>query len=59
MSIISIGSKVIIPQPQEDDTWHSGMVSEVEDINDGTIMFMDDDYTSHEIEVSRVQLYNT
>jgi len=59
MSLIKIGSKVIIPQPQDDDTWDNGMISEVEDINnDDTIMFLDDDYVSHEIELSRVQLYN-
>ena len=54
---IFVGSKVVIPMPQEDDTWTIGMITEVDDINDDTIMFMDDDYNEHEIEVSRVQLY--
>ena len=53
-----IGSKVVIPEPEEDDTWDATMISEVDDINDNdTIMFMDDDYNEHEIDVSRVQLY--
>lgn len=55
---IFIGSKVVIPIPQEDDTWYETMITEVEDILDnGTIIFADDDYDLHEIEVSRVQLY--
>ena len=55
---IFIGSKVIIPEPQEDDTWTYGMISEVDDINDdGTIMFMDNEYNEHEIDIERVQSY--
>jgi hypothetical protein len=53
-----VGSLVIIPEPQEDDTWEYGMVTHVDDITDkGTIMFMDDDYVEHEIEIERVETY--
>jgi len=50
-----VGSKIVIPEPQEDDSWGYGMISAVDDINDdGTIMFFDDDYQEHEIESSRI-----
>ena len=53
-----IGSKIVIPAPQEDDTWTEPMVTEVEDIlDDGNIVFSDGDYCPHEIETSRVQFY--
>ena len=53
-----IGSKIVIPEPQDDDSWNNSIITEVEDINDdGTIMFMDDEYVPHEIETSRIQLY--
>ena len=55
---IFVGSKIVIPTPQEDDTWVDGMIAEVDDINDnGTVVFMDDDYESHEIELDRIQVY--
>ena len=56
--VIFVGSKIVIPTPQEDDTWADGMIAEVDDINDnGTVVFMDDDYESHEIELDRIQVY--
>ena len=57
-STVFVGTKIVIPEPQEDDTWVSGMISEVDDINDnGTIVFSDDDWVEHEIELDRIQVY--
>lgn len=56
--ILHIDSKVVIPVPEEDDTWKDGLITQVEDINDdGTIMFFDDEWNEHTIEANRVQLW--
>jgi translation elongation factor P/translation initiation factor 5A len=53
-----VGARVTIPVPQEDDTWETAMVADVEDIlDDDMVVFMDDEYSPHEIEASRLQLY--
>jgi len=54
----TIGMKIVIPEPREDDTWSAPMISQIDDINDdGTVVFCDDDWIEHEIEVSRIQIY--
>ena len=53
-----IGARITIPTPEEDDTWSSPMIADVEDIlDDDTIIFLDDEYDSHQIEISRILLY--
>ena len=54
-----VGARITIPTPEDDDTWGSAMIADVEDIlDDDMVVFMDDEYSPHEIEVSRIQLYN-
>ena len=58
-NIIFVGSRITIPEPLEDDTWANAMIADVDDIDDdGIVYFMDDDYNEHEIELSRVELFN-
>lgn len=55
---IFVGSKIVVPASQEDDTWDAEMITEVEDILDnGIVVFSDEYYDLHEIELERVQLY--
>ena len=53
-----VGTKIVVPAPEQDDTWDSTMISQIDDINDdGTIIFSDDQWVEHEIEADRVQIY--
>ena len=55
---IRVGSKVVIPNPEDDDTWEFLFVTEVDDVNDdGMVIFSDDEWNEHEIEIDRVRLY--
>ena len=52
-----IGTKIVVPEPQEDDTWSYGMITEIDDIYDNdVIVFNDDEYEEHEIDISRIQV---
>lgn len=56
---IFIGTKIIVPTPETDDSWDKGMIVEVDDFyDDGMIIFSDDNWVEHEIHVNRIQLYN-
>lgn len=58
LGLLTVGTRITIPMPIDDDTWESAMISDVDDIDDDDMVyFLDDDYNEHKIEVSRVQLY--
>lgn len=52
----TIGKRIIIPPPNNGDTWKVKMTSQVDNLyGDGVVVFYDDNSNKHEIDMRRVQ----
>lgn len=53
-----VNEKVLIPHPDEIDTWDVEKYVTIKEKKDGYIYFSDDDWDGHKIEIERVTFIN-